>query len=251
MITKFNYRLDEKGQVVRTPDYSFTPIEELSGRLAGIDSEIAISSIAQTTLLGESERTLIALEDRWFRVQTQIQDMDAERASLEAKLTAGDKYGNPLTAEQQKNIVARIAELKPGTITVKKVFYNHYTRQNMEVDEVIQTPYTVAQLTRTDLEASNAYLAGLRGVAGAPARPAAKLDATKETEIRKELVRQKINAVVGDDKDLIADISNTLSALLKKVAGQTVSATEEASIAKYLKRQADIANIMAADYVKK
>jgi hypothetical protein len=251
MITKFNYYVDAKGLVARKPDYSFTAVEELSSRLSGMDSELAITSIASTTLQGEAERPLIKLEDEWFKVQTSIQDMDAERVSLEAKLTSGNKSGNPLTADQQKVIAARIAELKPGTITVKKVFYNHYTRQSMEVDEVVQTPYTIAQLTRTDLEASNAYLAGMRGVAGTPTRPVAKLDAAKESEIRKELVRQKIDAIVGDDKDLIADISNTLSALLKKVAGQPVSTTEEASIAKYLKRQAEIATIMAADYVKK
>lgn len=251
MVTKFNYYINEKGVVARSPDYSFTAIEELADRLVGIDNEIAISSIASTTLKGESERFLIEVEDAWFKIQTSIQDMDVERKTLEARLTSGDKSGNPLTAEMQKNIAARIAELKPGTITVKKTFYNHYTRQSMEVDDVVQTPYTIALENRTDLETSNPYLAGLRGAPNAVTRPVAKLDIEKEKEIRKELVRQKINAVVGDDKDLIADLSNTVSALIKKVSGQSISASEELSISKYLSRQAAISKIMSTDYISK
>ena len=177
--------------------------------------------------------------------------MDNEKASLQAKVAAGDKNGNPLNAELQKNIAARIAELSPGTITVKKVFYDHYTRTNMEVDETVQTPYTIALEKRVDLEASHAYLAGLRGAANAPARPAAKLDAAKEAEIRKELVRQRIATTIGDDRDLIADLSNVVSALVKKSSGQSVTAAEEAEIAKYVARQTAIAGIMAADYIKK
>ncbi len=250
MITKFNYTV-VNGVVSRTPDYSFTTIEELGERLNGISNESAIASIAATTLQGEAERTLIGLEDSWFKIQTSIQDMDSEKVSLQEKLAAGDKNGNPLNSDLQKNIAARIAELSPGTITVKKVFYDHYTRTNMEVDETVQTPYTIALEKRVDLEASNPYLAGLRGAANAPARPAAKLDATKETEIRKELVRQRIATTVGDDRDLIADLSNVVSALVKKAAGQSVTPTEEASIAKYVARQSAIAGIMAADYIKK
>ena len=250
MITKFNYRV-VNGVVSRTPDYSFTTIEELAERLNGITNEAAIASIAKTTLQGESERDLIAQEDAWFKVQTSIQDMDNEKASLQAKVAAGDKNGNPLNAELQKNIAARIAELSPGTITVKKVFYDHYTRTNMEVDETVQTPYTIALEKRVDLEASHAYLAGLRGAANAPARPAAKLDAAKEAEIRKELVRQRIATTIGDDRDLIADLSNVVSALVKKSSGQSVTAAEEAEIAKYVARQTAIAGIMAADYIKK
>lgn len=251
MVTKFNYYKNEKGLIARKADYSFTTIEELADRLKGIDSEDVITSISNTTLRGESERWMLDIEDAWFKVQTNIQDMDSERRMLEDKLANGDKSRNPLTSEAQKNIASRIAELKPGTITVKKKFYNHYNRQTMEVDEVIQTPYTIALENRTDLETSNPYLAGLRGVTSAPSRPIAKLDVEKEKEIRKELVRQKINVVVGDDKDLIADISNAVSALLKKVSGQTISASEEAAISKYSQRQAEIANIMTADYVKK
>lgn len=250
MVTKFNYFINEKGLVARTPDYSFTAIEELSSRLAGIDNELVISSIANTTLKGESERALIEAEDQWFKVQSGIQDMDSERKTLEVKLQKGDKNGNPLTPDMQKNIAARIAELKEGTIVVKKEFYNHYTRQTMTVDEVTQTPYTISLENRTDLEATNAYLAGFRGVKTAPARPVAKLDAAKETEIRKELVRQKIDATVGDDKDLIADMSNALSAIIKKVAGGSVTASEEAAIVKYTARQDEIAAILASDYNK-
>ena len=249
MVTKFKY-FNKNGIVSRTPDYSFTTIEELSSRLAGIDNDLVITSISNTTLKGESERYLIEAEDAWFKIQTNIQNMDTERTSLEAQLAKGDKFGNPLTPEVQKNIASRIAELKEGTIVVKKTFYNHYNRQKMTVDEVIQTPYTVALLTRNDLEASNPYLAGYRGVSNAPQRPVAKLDATKETSIRKQLVRQKIDTTVGDNNDLIADLSNALSAIIKKVSGQTVSATEEADITKYTSRQAEIAAILNADYKK-
>jgi hypothetical protein len=248
MVTKFNYYIDAIGLVARNTDYSFTAIEELGSRLSGIDSENVISSIAATTLKGESERSIIEVEDEWFKVQSKIQDMDAERVTLETRLASGDKNGNPLTPDMQNNISARIAECKEGTIVIKKEFYNHYTRETSVVDEVTQTPYTIALETRIDLEASNKYLTGLRGVSGAPARPVAKLDTAKETEIRKELVRQKIDATVGDDKDLIADMSNALSAIIKKVAGQTVSADEETAIAQYVSRQAEIASIMAADY---
>jgi hypothetical protein len=250
MVTKFKYFINEKGLVARTPDYSFTAIEELSSRLAGIDNQTVISSIANTTLKGESERALIEAEDTWFKVQSGIQSMDTERKALELKLKKGDKNGNPLTPAMQANVAARIAELKEGTITVKKEFYNHYTRQTMTVDEVIQTPYTIALENRTDLEATNGFLAGLRGVSTAPARPTAVLDTEKETAIRKELVRQQIDIQVGDDKDLIADMSKALSALIKKVNGTAVSSDEEASISKYTDRQAKIADIMAADYIK-
>ena len=249
MVTKFKY-FNKNGIVSRTPDYSFTTIEELSSRLAGIDNDLVITSISNTTLKGESERYLIESEDAWFKIQSNIQNMDTERTALEAQLAKGDKFGNPLTPEVQKNIASRIAELKEGTIVVKKTFYNHYNRQNMTVDEVIQTPYTVALLTRNDLEATNPYLAGYRGVSNAPQRPVAKLDTTKETSIRKQLVRQKIDTVVGDNNDLIADLSNALSAIIKKVSGQDVSAAEEASINKYTSRQAEIAAILNANYKK-
>ena len=52
MITKFNYRV-VNGVVSRTPDYSFTTIEELAERLNGITNEAAIASIEKTTLQGE------------------------------------------------------------------------------------------------------------------------------------------------------------------------------------------------------
>jgi hypothetical protein len=249
MITKFKFSV-VAGKVVRTPDYSFTALEDLSGRLNGVDKETVISAIAASTLKGESERKLIEIEDAWFKVQTGIQDMDAERVTLEKKLVSGDSNGNPLTPIMQQNIAARIAELKEGTITIKKEFYNHYTREKMLVDEVIQTPYTIALETRKDHEKSNPYLAGFRGVGGSPARPSVVLNAAKETEIRKELVRQKIETRIGDDRDLIADMSNALSALIKKVNGQTNSAAETADVAKYVSRQAEIATILSADYVQ-
>ena len=251
MITKYSYKLNAAGLVERTHKYSFTAIEDLSARLFGVDNVDVINGITQRTLNGEAERHLIEQEDKWFKIQTTIQQMDAERVDLEIKLTKGDRFGNPLTTEVKNGILARIAELKEGTVTIKKVFYNHYTRQNMEVDEVIQTPYTVVRLTRDDLEAGNPYLAGLRGVTTAPARPEPKLSAARETEIRKELVRQKIFAQVGDVQDLLADVSNALSSIIKKVSGQTLTTTEETSIAKYVGRQEMVNTILATDYIKK
>lgn len=250
MVTKFKYKLDSKGFVTRTPEYSFTAIEGLSERLSGIDNTDVITSIVDTTLKGEAERAMIESEDMWFKVQSTIQDMDIERVGLETRLASGDKYGNPLTSEVQTTIAARIAELKEGTLVIKKEFYNHYTRHTSIVDEIIQTPYTKALLNRTDLESSNPYLAGLRGVTTAPMRPINKLSTVKETEIRKELVRQKIGTIIGDDKDLIADMSNALSALIKKVSGVSISTSEEASISKYVLRQNEIAQIIASDYKK-
>lgn len=249
MVTKFNYT-NVNGLVSRTPDYSFTAIEELSDRLAGVDNEVVISAIANTTLKGESERSMIEIEDAWFKVQSSIQDMDVERKTLEYKLANGDKYGNPLTPDMQTSIAARIAELKEGTITVTKEFYNHYNRETISVDEVTQTPYTIALENRTDLEASNPYLAGHRGVSGAPSRPVATLDVDKETAIRKELVRQKIEVQVGDYGDLLADVSNALSALIKKVNGVTLTAEEQTDIDQYVSRQTTVTAIMDADYNK-
>lgn len=247
MITKFKLSF-VNNKVTRAPDYSFTAIEDLSARLAGIDNEEVISSIASTTLKGESERKLIEVEDSWFKIQTAIQDMDAERVVLEKKLVSGDS-GNPLTPIMQKNIAARIADLKEGTMVIKKEFYNHYTRETMIVDDVIQTSYTVALETRKEHEKGNPYLQGYRGVGGAPARPTVVLNAATELEIRKELVRQKIETRIGDDRDLIADMSNALSALIKKVNGQTNTTQETADIAQYVSRQAEIASILSADYV--
>jgi len=248
MVTKNVYSV-VAGKVSRKPDYSFTAIENLSQRLAGVDREEVISSIAAITLKGESERALIEFEDAWYKAQVGIQSMDDERVALEKKLVSGEN-GMPLSPIMQQNIAARIAELKEGTIVVKKEFYNHYTREKMMVDEVLQTPYTIALEKRKDLEKLNPYLAGYRGVAGQPARPAVALSAAKETEIRKELVRQKIDTKIGDDKDLIADMSNALSALIKKVNGQTNTAAETANVNKYVARQAEIAAILAADYNK-
>jgi hypothetical protein len=45
MVTKFKY-FNKNGIVSRTPDYSFTAIEELSSRLTGIDNDLVITSIA-------------------------------------------------------------------------------------------------------------------------------------------------------------------------------------------------------------
>jgi len=249
MITKFNY-FTKNGLVSRTPDYSFTAIEDLGYRLADIDDENVISNIAATTLKGESERNMIGIEDAWFKIQLSIQEMDAERISLEKKLIDGDSNRNPLNPTMLNNVKARIAELKEGTIIVKKEFYNHYNRETITVDEVIQTPYTIALENRIDLEYNNPYLAGLRGDKTAPKRAVTSLNLEKETEIRKELVRQKIDVRVGDDKDLIADMSHAFSAIIKKVSGGTITAKEDADIAKYITRQTEISGIMAADYIK-
>lgn len=249
MITKYNYS-EKNGVVSRTPEYSFTAAEELADRLAGIDNKQVIENIANTTLKGEAERDLIGLEDTWFKIQTELQNMDKEREALELQLKNGDKNGNPLNPEQQASIQARIAECKEGTMVVEKEFYDHYNRQTYKVKEVHQTPYTISLEKRNDLEENNPYLAGLRGVASAPARPIATLSKDKENSIRKELVRQQIDVQVGDDKDLIADMSNALSALIKQVNGQAVSSEEQANLSKYIERQTTISNILKTDYLK-
>lgn len=250
MVTKFKYYLKSKDVVARTAEYSFTAIENLNDRLTGVDSQTVISSIANTTLKGEAERALIELEDMWFKVQTEIQDMDAKRLILETELVKGDKFGNPLNPQDQLAVKAKIAELKEGTLTITKDFYDHYTRKTYKVNEIIQTPYTIALEKRRDLEKTNAYLAGFRGIGSAPKRPTSALSAAKELTIRKELVRQQIDIQIGDDKDLIADMSNALSAMIKKVSGGTLNTSEEASIKKYNDRQAVIATILKADYNK-
>ena len=249
MVTKYNY-LTNAGKVSRVPEYSFTSIENLGERLTGIDNQKVISNIANTTLKGESERHLIELEDTWFKAQSELQSMDIERQQLEQKLSSGDRNGNPLTPDVQANITARIAECKEGTITIEKEFYDHYTRQTHKVKEVHQTPYTISLELRADLEASNAYLGSLRGVEGTPTRPSAELSKEKEKEIRKELVRQQIDAQVGDEQDLIADMSKALTVLIKQVNGQNVSTDEQANIAKYVERQDLISTILKSDYTK-
>jgi hypothetical protein len=250
MITKFRYFINEKGLVARAPEYSFTAIEDLAERLAGIDNSTVVENIANTTLKGEAERDLIGAETEWFKAQTQVQDMDAERKTLEAKLMSGDRNGNPLTPETQGAIKGRIAELKEGSITVEKEFYDHYTRTTHKVKETVQTPYTIALEKRSDLESVNPYLKGFRGVTTNATRPAAKLSSDKETEIRKSLVRQKIGVTVGDYADLLADVSNALNALIKQVNGQNVSSEDTAAIQKYQTRQAEVSAILASDYTK-
>ncbi len=249
MVTKYKYTATA-GVVSRKTEYSFTPIEALSARLVEIDNPTVINSITATTLKGEAERKLIETEDTWFKSQSDIQKLDKERTQLELQLQNGDKNGNPLTPDVQTNIAAKIADCKEGTITVEKEFYDHYTRETHKVKEVHQTEYTKALELRTELEAVNAYLCGLRGVTTAPARPVTTLSADKETIIRKELVRQRIDIEVGDEQDLIADMSKALSALIKQVNGTSVSTTEQSNITTYVERQAIIDTIMTADYNK-
>lgn len=249
MVTKYKYTTTA-GVVTRKTEYSFTPIEALNVRLAEIDNPTVIGSITATTLKGEAERKLIETEDTWFKAQSEIQNMDKEKAALELKLKNGDKNGNPLTPDVQTSIAARIADCTEGTITVNKEFYDHYTRETHNVTEVHQTEYTKALELRTELESVNAYLAGYRGVTTAPARPVVTLSTDKETIIRKELVRQRIEIAVGDEQDLIADMSKALSTLIKQVAGTAVTAEETANVTTYVERQLIIDAIMTADYNK-
>jgi seryl-tRNA synthetase len=249
MVTKYKYTAIA-GIVSRKNDYSFTPIEALSERLIEIDNPKVINSITATTLKGEAERKLIEIEDTWFKAQSDIQKLDKERTQLENQLKNGDKNGNPLTPDVQANISARIADCKEGTITVEKEFYDHYTRQTHKVKEVHQTDYTKSLELRTELESDNGYLVGLRGITPAPSRPVVTLSTDKETVIRKELVRQRIDIEVGDEQDLIADMSKALSALIKQVNGVTVSTDEQSNINTYVERQDIISSIMTADYTK-
>lgn len=249
MVTKYKYTATA-GVVSRKTEYSFTPIEALSLRLSEIDNATVIDSITATTLKGEAERKLIETEDTWFKAQSEIQALDKEKAQLELQLLNGDANGNPLTPDVQTNIAARIADCSEGTVTVNKEFYDHYTRETHQVTEVHQTEYTKALELRTELEAVNAYLTGFRGVELSPARPIVTLSLDKETIIRKELVRQRIDIEVGDEQDLIADMSKALSTLIKQVGGTAVTAEETANIATYVERQAVIDAIMTADYTK-
>jgi len=247
MVTKYKYSFNN-GTVTRVAEYSFTAAENLIERLSGIDNQKVINSIANTTLKGEAERELIGIEDAWFKAQTDLQKMDAERETLELKLKNGDRNGNPLTPDVQANIKARIAECTEGTITVEKEFYDHYTRETHKVKEVHQTPYTVALELRNDLESNNGYLAGFRGITSAPARPIPSLSDDKEQSIKKILVRQEINVQVGDDKDLIADMSNALTALIKQINGDNLTPHDSNAINKYVERQNIISDILSADY---
>lgn len=249
MVTKYKYTA-AAGVVTRKTEYSFTPIEALSLRLSEIDNIDVIKSITATTLKGEAERKLIEIEDTWFKAQSAIQNLDKEKAQLTLQLINGDKNGNPLTPDVQTNIAARIAACSEGTVTIEKEFYDHYTRETHKVKEVHQTEYTKSLELRTELEAINAYLTGYRGVEPAPARPVVTLKADKETIIRKELVRQRIEIAVGDEQDLIADMSKALSTLIKQVAGTPVTAEETAYVATYVERQLVIDGIMTADYNK-
>lgn len=250
MITKYKYTVDASGKVSRKEEYSFTSLEGLQERLSGVTDIALINGLVNRTILGESERPLIEAEDLWFKLQVAIQDMIAERKTLEELLLKGDSKGNPLVPERVKAVSARIADLKEGTQVIKKEFYDHYTRTTMVVDEIIQTPFTKALEARTDAETKTPFLSGLRGVKTAPARPAAVIDPAKETMIRKEFVRQKIGVTVGDDKDLIADMANVVSLLIKKTSGQSLTAAEDSVIAKYVTRQSAIATILATDYKK-
>lgn len=247
MVTKFKYN-NEKGLVSRSSAYSFTAIEDLSYRLSSIDNDTVLQAVANTTLKGEADRETIAFEDTWFKVQDDIQTMDVERATLESRLVNGDRKGNPLTPDRYNVVAGRVAELKEGTIVVTKEFYNHYNRETITVDDVTQTPYTIALEARAELEAENPFLKGLRGEE-APARPTPSLSEVKETVIRKELVRQRIYSSIGDIADLLADVSNAVAPLIKKVDGVPITELEQSNIDKYVSRQSQVVEILSESYM--
>ena len=110
MITKYIYNI-MNNVVVRKSLYTFTTIEDLNERIAGIKSISILKSIVNTTLKGEAERTLIEAEDAWFSVQQKIQIMDIEKSELEAQLAKGDVYGNPFSPSVQNEIKAKIADV--------------------------------------------------------------------------------------------------------------------------------------------
>jgi hypothetical protein len=74
------------------------------------------------------------------------------------------------------------------------------------------------------------------------------LSQEKEIAIRKVLVRQEINVQVGDSQDLIADMSNALTAMIKQINGETLTEDDKSDISKYLERQNVINTILASDY---
>ncbi len=249
MVTKFKYE-NNNGVVTKIPEYTFTSAAGLAERLEGVDNETTITSIVGATLKGEAERNLIEIEGKWFLSQKALQKMDIKKSKLEKQLTAGDVFGNPLNVNAQLSIKADIADLVAGTIVVKKEFYDHYTRKTYDVEEIHQTSYTKELERRTDLEASNKYLAGLRGVANTDERPTPSLSTENELKIRKQLVRQRISTQVGDTLDIVADMSNALSVLIKKVNGESVNTLDLSDLTQFIERKEIVDAIMKADYNK-
>jgi len=247
MIIKYDY-VFENGETKRKVDYTFTPYEDLEERLNGIDNEDVINSIINITLKGEAEREIIGIEDKWFKVQSQIQEADKKRTKLEALLENG-RNGEPLNENEQLSIKAQIAELSEGTMTIEKEFYNHYTRETYKVTENVQTPYTILLEQRTDIEDQYPFLKAYRGVEVEEKRPEPFLSEDKEKAIRKLFVRQQIDIEIGDIKDLFADAANALKVLIKKVNNEAVSDKEETYISKFLERQKNIEAILEKDYV--
>jgi hypothetical protein len=242
MMVKYRY-FTKYGKVVREPEYTFTPFEEFEEKVSKINIKDVIDNVTEVTIKGESERKLIEIEDKWFKIQTEIQKMDTERKRLEEEM---NKPG--LSEEDKKRIAAKIAELKDGEIIIEREFYNHYTRETQKVKEVIQTPYRKALEKRFEIENEYPYLKAYRGEKTDAVRPEPKIDPKLEKEIKKIAVRAKINLEVGDDKDLIADIAKALNAIMKKANGEPLTDKDKEAIEKYQKRQNIISNILDKDY---
>jgi len=248
MLTKYNYNL-QAGQVNREFVYSFTPYEELKERLVGMDNTTIINNIINTTLKGEAERELISIEDEWFKVQDEIQQMKKNKKLLEESLNDSTRMA-PLTPDEQKNILAQIADKSEGTVTVEKEFYDHYTRQTHKVKEIHQTTFTKKIEKRNDIESKNNFLAGYRGVEGIPGRPTPSINPDIDKRIKLLLVRKEIDMSVGDEKDLIADLSKAVNVILQKLNGQELSETDQTNLKKYISRQEKITEIVKSDYIK-
>ena len=242
MMVKYRYFI-KYGKVVREPEYTFTPFEEFEQKIAGIKIKDVIDVVTETTIKGESERKLIEIEDKWFKIQSEIQKMDTERKRLEEEM---NKTG--LSEEDKKRIAAKIAELKDGEIVIEREFYNHYTRETQKVKEVIQTPYRKMLQRRIEIEKEYPYLKAYRGEQTDAVRPEPKIDSKLEKEIKKIAVRAKINLEVGDDKDIIADIAKALNAIMKKANGEALTESDKEALEKYQKRQGVIAKILDKDY---
>lgn len=247
-MTKFTYTFTN-GKVVRQSAYSFTPSESLAQRIQDTDNLDAIKAIADRTIQGEKERSLIEIENKWFLLQSELQEMDETRLELIDKRDAGDA-GAPWSELILKKMNKQIADLAPGETIMNKEFYDHYTRKKQIVKEVIKTSYQKVMTARDELEALHSWLKTYRGVTGGTARPAVIPATTTDTikSIKKEVTRQEIAITVGDDKDLMADISNALAALIKKSNGTALTEAENQAILKYVNRQSTIVKIVDTTY---
>jgi len=243
MITKFKYELIN-GTVQRTKEFSFVPYEEIFEYVFELDNSKIVSNIIDNTIKGESERELIDAENEWYKLVKEIEYMDNKRKELEYKMANEEN----LTEEKQKAYLTQINDLKEGTIEIEKEFYDHYTRETYKVKETIQTTYTKKLESLLDIESEYKYLKAYRGLETTEQRPVFKIDETKLKMLKKLKVRKLIDIEIADEKDLIADISVALLAMIKKSNNQSLTEREERKLNKFIENQSKISSILDSSY---